>query len=170
MSNIKIDLSEKGLDELLKKLNTLNSDINKSSEKIVSDLVDYGVNEATLAFNSVANKDGNSDYRVYGEKQYNSGKILASGTNLLYLEFGTGTLGFNDPHPLKSNYNLKAYNSGKKIHKSKSHSDKLGWYTPDGIWTEGIPSGKQMYNTSLKLKNKISEISRERIGDVISKL
>ena len=72
-----------------------------------------------------------------------------------YVEFGTGIVGANSPHPDTSIANWK--------YDINQHGD-MGWYyfkDGDWHWTKGMPSRPFMYQTSMDLRARIESVARE---------
>lgn len=115
MKIIKVPLSVKNLKELNKRLKTFSKDIEKANKKIVSDLIDIADKEIRDGYSV-------SPYEGYNEEfSFNKDKEKASviGNQVIYREFGTGTAGAQESHPIKGNFNLNPYNSGETIRSAK---------------------------------------------------
>lgn len=72
-----------------------------------------------------------------------------------YVEFGTGIVGQESPHPDTSIVGWK--------YDVNQHGD-MGWYYfKDGEWhwTKGMPSRPFLYQTGMDLRERIEEIARE---------
>ena len=113
----------------------------------------------------------------------NGYKIVASGKDVVYEEFGTGDEGANDGHPWKgqTNFKLNSYNSGETIREANESSALHGitsgkyWtYKKEGSnevqYTQGVPAGKELFNTSNYLHEEIKKISKKKVSDVLSKV
>ena len=71
------------------------------------------------------------------------------------MEFGTGVVGQESPHPDTSIVGWK--------YDMNQHGD-MGWYYfKDGEWhwTKGMPSRPFLYQTGMDLRERIEEIARE---------
>ena len=177
MKIIKVPLSVKNLEQLKKKLETFQKDIKKVDKDIVEDLIDIADKEIREGYSS-------SPYEGYQESNTftkTENKASVSGVDVLYREFGTGTMGASDPHPIKGKFELNDYNSGRTIRTAtnKIPADsgispgQLYWtFKKNGVlyYTTGIPSGKEVYYASKKTRESIKKIAKERIGGAISKL
>ena len=107
------------------------------------------------------------------------GEIALEGPGAVYDEFGTGERGADDGHPLKGFYNLNPYNSGPFV---STHINKNGrhyWFAPNWSsdpymfpngYTEGIPAGKQMYNTLLYVRSIKGGIIADEVNKAIQTL
>lgn len=182
MKKINIPLTTKGIKDFKDKIDNLITQLPKVNEQILSELADLGQSEIEKNRASTIYTDGNDDYKVFKEKTENGYKVGARGSQVLYDEFGTGTEGINEPHPIKNEFNLKEYNSGKTIRtasiKMKPDTGILPgekYWTYKGkdgelVYTQGIPAGKEVFNAEQIVKRKKQEIVKKKVGEVLSKL
>lgn len=184
MKEIKVDLSENGISKLLKEINNLKANINSVGEEIVKDLADFTEKEIAKNLASTTYTDGNDDVEVFNKGKGTERTVGMSGEQALYLEYGTGTMGEKNMHP-KRDSSLDWYNSGVTIRQNtnpKGAASKnkenpiplngLYWtYNKDGHkhYTQGIPAGLQVYNATLALKAKKTEIIKKKVSDALSK-
>lgn len=179
----KISLNTRDIQSLIKKLNTLQNDINDLPEKITKRVADEGLDTLNMYYATTSQTPNTTDIQTSVEKTKTGYKISARGRDVIYAEFGTGDEGQASPHPDKSKHNLNDYNSGKYIRNVNPNNTKLRelgitggkyWtFVRDGIlyYTQGIPAGLQMFNTAKDLRETIiPKIVKEEIGDVLSKL
>lgn len=166
----KINLDTNELSALIKSLRTLSNDLQKLPKDITKEVANIG---QEYLENEYANTktDQTIDIGTISTEVVETSRgysIVASGEEVLYAEFGTGEEGSEDPHPRKSEFSLHAYNSGHTI-KVNSHTGRHFWWYNG--YSEGNPSGKQMFNTSKFLKNNvIHKVMEEKVGEVISKV
>lgn len=177
MKEIKVPLSVNNLKELTKKLKTFQADIKEAEKKIVEELIEVADTEIKKGYAS-------SPYEGYTESnsfKKSKNKASVRGTDVLYREFGTGTEGAKNAHPIKDEFSLNPYNSGKTIRTAKITMNpetgilpgELYWTFKKGgvkYYTTGIPSGKEVYHASKETRKSIKKIAKERIGGAISKL
>lgn len=184
MRTIKVELSEQGLSELLKKINRLNDELQKANTKIVEELADYTLNEIQNNFSATDYQDGNEDVSFFKRGSDNKVSVGTMGSQVLYDEFGTGTAGANNGHEMKGDFPLKPYNSGKTIRTNNSDESSatangipvggLYWTYKDKNgqkrYTQGIPAGKQVFNASVALEKEKRRIIKQEVSEVLSKL
>lgn len=180
---MKVKLSLYGIREAIDKLEYLDDTLIDASQSIVEDLVSLGEGKAK-EFDASAPRTGLGSNQIYGvfSKERSSGQVVMHGKNVVYDEFGTGEEGLSDPHPMKGNFpDLNPYNSGPFV--SKHINPKNGrhyWYYPplDGQpyfdfpdegkgYTEGTPSGKQMYNTLQFIRKEKKQIASKKLKEAI---
>ena len=95
------------------------------------------------------------------------------GMQVIYDEFGTGIVGLQNPHPVKSNHNLNEYNTGPSIHHfPDSNKDYWVYFSPkDGRWatSHGVPSGQFVYDSISNMADGIwiNNYYKEVFGDLL---
>ena len=162
-----VKLSVYSIKDTIKRLEFLKDNINNASQDIVGDLVEVGETTANQ-INSMAIPSGTQKSIVIGRVTENGtkGYVALTGPNAVYDEFGTGEEGLASPHPMKetTSRRLNPYNSGPYVSTHiNPFTGKHYWIIPDTYfvpseyventgYTEGIPSGKQMYNTDNYIK------------------
>jgi hypothetical protein len=158
-------------------LKSFKLDLDVAIEETVDELVELGARRASL-LNTVAPKSGVEDNQVIGDSRH--GTISLVGRNAIYDEFGTGEEGAYNPHPMKNDFSgLNPYNSGPFV---SSHIDYNGWhywyYRPmagsqfvdETGKTHGIPSGKQMYNTLLYVREIEKDVTKKHVNEAIKSI
>jgi hypothetical protein len=180
---MKLKLSEYGITNIINELEYLTDTLTTTSGLIVDKLVDAGVAKAT-ELNAAAPRSGTSENNIYGEysKKDEGGRVVMQGKDAVFDEFGTGEEGASDPHPLAGviEFSMPPYSgyiTGPVV--SKNINPETGrhfWYyrpmagrpyfNQDG-YTEGIPSGKQMYNTLQFLRKEVKSVTTKEINDAL---
>lgn len=185
---IKVDIMSGEVDELIKKLENLKKEVKKTKDDIIQDFKEVGREAIGSALSSDPYLNNSSSDTSYYETK---NKIGVNGSQSVYDEFGTGTLGQNNPHPEKDSYGtpLNDYNTGKTIRPNAginssgfgiTEASKRGiplngmyWtYMKDGqkIYTQGRPAGAYVYKGKKAIKNSMKEINKKRVGELLSKL
>jgi len=166
-----INLSVGSLDDIIKKLRILSKDVSKLPDEICKDVANLGKEylDEEYAQSKPDHTIDISSIKTSVEKTTKGYKIVASGKDVVYEEFGTGEYGKSNPHPKKNEYPLNDYNSGPYV---STHVNKYGrhyWYH-DG-YSEGNPSGAELFNTARFLREKgIKDIKKKKVSDVLSKV
>lgn len=179
----KIQISSNDINELISGLETLSSEIKQMSMDIPLQVAHQGLTYLDKQYANTPDDENITDITTSVGKTANGYAILSSGYDVIYAEFGTGDEGQNRPHKEKSKYGLKGYNTGEHIREVSESNEKLAskgitsgkyWtYEKDGkiIYTQGIPAGMQMFNTSNELRsNIIKKVLEEKGRDAISKV
>lgn len=180
---MKIELSVASVNDAIQRVKTLRDNIMVANERIVERLVEDG-GEQALFYNSSAPTYGINDTRIITEATLNGfkskGSVALNGSNAVYYEFGTGEEGASNPHPTKDNFGLNPYNSGPFVSTHVSKAGRHYWFVPkgrytpntyvkNGGYTEGIPAGKQMYNTAQHLHSVKYNIIKDELNGAIRK-
>lgn len=186
MSNINVNLdimNPKTLKKLVKALEGLEDDLNKTSNDILKEITDDGLDFLKKQYNTSPNRDDpNIDFESIdvSKKEVEKGwwQLIAKGDDVLYEEYGTGDEGQASPHPNKTASGLNPYNSGPTIREADDVSAFYGitsgkyWtYKKDGkrYITNGIPAGKEMWNTRNYLRKKMSKVAKKRGEEIRDK-
>lgn len=144
-------LETSSIKDTIKVLKQMQSDIKKLPDDIESIL-----NEA-VAY--CVEKSGNFKANTYWEKTNTGYRLIQEGEGAVYVEFGTGVKGMENPHPQHNVFNLNGYASGDTIFTTKD--GKTGWFYPtdetkkEWKFTEGQPARKQMYLTAIWLQQRL---------------
>lgn len=177
---ISLSFSKTSIKNIIKKYKSIAENIDELEDSIIGDLKEVGLKE-------INNSIGNSQYvpsepvTIIDEKA----AIGIKGTQAIYDEYGTGTVGMNNPHPEKPN-SLNPYNSGKTIRENKKKAsiktnDGTNGIVPIGglywtfnfkgekIYTQGRPAGMHVYKAKNKIKDDLKNIVKRRVGEYLSK-
>lgn len=147
----------------------------ETDEKLIKESKHYLDNQYAKRF-----MDNNiTDIHTRYEKTDDGYKLIAEGSDVIYEEFGTGDRGEQSPHPDKSKYNLNDYNSGITIRstnrlseeKQEEHDIFPGKYwtykkneDSDVEYTQGVPAGKEMWDTRNHMINKLIPKLNKELG------
>ena len=187
---MKLNLSEYGISSLINDIEHLGDTLTDTGKSIVDKLVDTGIAKARELNNS-APRSGLHENTIDGEKaklirnKY-SGSVYMTGEDAIFDEFGTGEEGASDPHPLSGTIQFSmppysGYITGPYVstHVNPKNGRHYWYYSPmDGKpyfdfpdegkgYTEGIPSGKQMYNTLQYLRQEEKGITKSVLHDAL---
>lgn len=94
--------------------------------------------------------------------------VVADDEAALFVEFGTGQRGIDEPypHPLPNGVSWE-YATGKTIRQNPV-TGRYYWFYPgqDGVWhyTEGLPARPYMFNTAMELRKIVEETAKEVFG------
>lgn len=161
---IKATLSQSGLQQALREVEQYKQEIINKTKILAQRLADEGV---TLAKVKIMEYPA-----VYTGELLNSimdepGALISNGSQWIiytgcpwakFVEFGTGIVGSENPHPDTNIANWK--------YDVNEHGD-AGWhYYKDGEWhwTKGMPSRPFMYETARDLANTIPKIASQVFG------
>ena len=174
-----IKFEKTDLKDLKKKYEYILNNQNKLQQSIIDELKRIGYEE-------IENSLGNSNYEssdptvAFNEKD----AIGIRGSQSLYDEYGTGTVGEENPHPNKdeTTLELKGYNTGSTIRRNKSQDSTastkgipvngLYWTYKIGgqkIYTQGRPAGMHVYKAKNRIKQEIKNVMKKKVGEFLSK-
>lgn len=148
-----IDLSTAGINQLTNGLKEFDKWIERKTEELVSRLAEMGATKAEVNFSS-AYYDGNYDVSVSVEERgKNTYAVKASGTTVLFVEFGSGLIGYGHPEP---------HGFGPGTYPGKGHwDDPNGWWYAHGKHSHGNPPSAAMYNSVKELEMELERVVRE---------
>ena len=183
---MKIQLSEASVSDAIQRLKTLQDNIQVANEMIVEELVSKGEEQANFYHNTAATQGVvdtyiDSDLQLNGRKS--NGNIYMTGPSAVYFEFGTGEEGASSGHPLKwqTNVRLNAYNSGPFVSRHINKAGRHYWFIPknkywsespyvkENGYTEGIPAGKVMYDTTRYIRFIKNTVVKKNLEGAIKK-
>lgn len=171
-----------GIDSLIRRLENMKSNLETKQRTFLERLAEIGMNTAQIRFKK-ANYDGNNDVSVGVEWQdENTLAVKASGTSVLFIEFGAG-ISFPE-HPLADQYGYHhgTYGQGKGanrkgwIYKGERGTggmdvlirDKNGHVvgTKPGVYrTFGNEPARAMYAAGKQMRENIKQIATEVFGN-----
>lgn len=179
----RIEFGKTTISDLRNKYDYISKNVDKLEEVIINDLKEIGLREISDSL-SGSNFEASEPISIIDEDR----SIGIKGTQALYDEYGTGTVGGLNPHPEKGSapIPLDAYNSGKTIRmnkreKSVKKNDGTGGDIPPNtlywtykfegrkIYTQGRPAGMHIYKAKTRIKNEMDKIIKERAGEYLSK-
>ena len=164
-------LTGEGLDELVTATEKFETKFKEKSKEIVKRLADEGCQIAEVSFGSAA-YDGTNDVKVgIEDRGENIKAVVASGSAVLFIEFGTGVT-YPDDHPEKPpgvmgrgsyGYKLGRFPSGWRYPASHGAGTSATEDPkhPGYLHTYGNPASKSMYDTTKRLRERLPEIVRE---------
>lgn len=168
------------LNDVIKRYKNIAENTDELQQSIIDGLKEVGLKEINSSLGT-SNYVSSEPIIVIDEKK----AIGIKGTQAIYDEYGTGTIGGLNPHPEKPS-SLNPYNSGGTIRQNEkgfaiSKNDGLGGTIPPNtlywtfkhegqkIYTQGRPAGMHVYKAKRKIKDNLKDIVKERVGEYLSK-
>lgn len=148
-----IDISSAGIKELQKGLADFDKWVKQKSDELCKRLAEMGAQKAEINF-AAAYYDGPEDHAISVESRGDgSYAVVASGTTVLFVEFGSGLIGYGHPEP---------HGMGPGTYPGKGHwDDPNGWWYAHGKHSHGNPPNMPMYNTVKDLEMELERVVRE---------
>ena len=158
---ISFSLDAKEIDRAIKEIKQYEQEFLRKCNLLVKELTDYGVEVAKIQVASLGAIDTGelmNSIDGYYSPTYNVGIIKAGAKYATAVEFGTGVVGSQSPHPNPQDWQYDI----------NQHGDE-GWvYYDDGSgkfrWTKGFKSRPFMYNTARQLERECKKIAEEVFG------
>ena len=147
-----IDLSTSGINELQQGLKEYDKWLRRKSDELAKRLADMGAVKAELNF-AAAYYDGDEEHAITVEPIDGGYSVKASGRTVLFVEFGTGLIGYGHP---------ELHGMGPGTYPGKGHwDDPNGWWYAHGQHTYGNPPNMPMYNTVKELEQELARVVKE---------
>lgn len=150
---ITVDLSVHGIEKLKRFLIGKQRWLDRKTDEVCRRLADMGATKAEVNF-AAAYYDGPEDHVITVENRgKNTYAVVASGTTVLFVEFGSGLIGYGHPEP-------NGYGPG--TYPGKGHwDDPDGWWYGHGEHSHGNPPNMPMYNTVKELEDELERVVME---------
>lgn len=159
LKHIDIELTRSSLTNAIKEVNFFRDQLTQSMNDLMQKLVDEGISVARIQIASMDAVDtGALEHSIAGyfDPQTRIGYVYSGNMYAIYVEYGTGPIGAQNPHPAPETASWN-YAIGEHI---KQGPGGLGWWYEKGSddifsgsgtggyrWTHGQPSRPFMYNT-----------------------
>ena len=150
------------VDKAIKELREYQTWVEQKTATLTERLAAVGAMEATVRF-SRAHYDGDKDASVSVEPIPNGWKIVASGQDVCFIEFGAGVY-FNgsEPYPDRPSEVAKIGEYGA----GHGRQNTWGFYNDSGelVLTHGTPAAMPMLHASRVMQQEVERIAREAFG------
>ena len=170
MKTVKVSLSQRGIDTLLREIESYTVWLKERSQVLLDRLSQAGFEVASARFAKAA-YDGTNDASVSLETRSEGVRaVVAVGASVLFIEFGTGVT-YPDNHPQAAELGMKRGEYGKGHGKQSS----WGYYGDPGtngvvkmkkdgstvVITHGNPANMPMYETVKELEAMLPDLVKE---------
>lgn len=170
MKTVKVPLSQRGIDTLLREIESYTVWLKERSQVLLDRLAQAGFEVASARFTKAV-YDGTNDASVSMETRSEGVRaVVAVGASVLFIEFGTGVT-YPDNHPQAAELGMKRGEYGKGHGKQSS----WGYYGDPGtngvvkmkkdgstvVITHGNPANMPMYETVKELEAMLPDLVKE---------
>lgn len=170
MKTVKVPLSQRGIDTLLREIESYTVWLKERSQVLLDRLAQAGFEVASARFVKAA-YDGTNDASVSLETRSEGVRaVVAVGASVLFIEFGTGVT-YPDNHPQAAELGMKRGEYGQGHGKQSS----WGYYGDPGtngvvktkkdgstvVITHGNPANMPMYETVKELEAMLPDLVKE---------
>ena len=170
MKTVKVPLSQRGIDTLLREIESYTVWLKERSQVLLDRLAQAGFEVASARFAKAA-YDGTNDASVSMETRSEEVRaVVAVGASVLFIEFGTGVTS-PDNHPQAAELGMKRGEYGQGHGKQSS----WGYYGDPGtngvvkmkkdgstvVITHGNPANMPMYETVKELEAMLPDLVKE---------
>ena len=170
MKTVKVPLSQRGIDTLLREIESYTVWLKERSQVLLDRLAQAGFEVASARF-AKAVYDGTNDASVSLETRSEGVRaVVAVGASVLFIEFGTGVT-YPDNHPQAAEFGMKRGEYGQGHGKQSS----WGYYGDPGtngvvkmkkdgstvVITHGNPANMPMYETVKELEAMLPDLVKE---------
>ena len=170
MKTVKVSLSQRGIDTLLREIESYTVWLKERSQVLLDRLAQAGFEVASARFAKAA-YDGTNDASVSMETRSEGVRaVVAVGASVLFIEFGTGVT-YPDNHPQAEELGMKRGEYGQGHGKQSS----WGYYGDPGtngvvkmkkdgstvVITHGNPANMPMYETVKELEAMLPDLVKE---------
>ena len=170
MKTVKVPLSQRGIDTLLREIESYTVWLKERSQVLLDRLAQAGCEVASARFAKAA-YDGTNDASVSMETRSEGVRaVVAVGASVLFIEFGTGVT-YPDNHPQAAELGMKRGEYGQGHGKQSS----WGYYGDPGtngvvkmkkdgstvVITHGNPANMPMYETVKELEAMLPDLVKE---------
>lgn len=170
MKTVKVPLSQRGIDTLLREIESYTVWLKERSQVLLDRLAQAGFEVASARFAKAA-YDGTNNASVSLETRSEGVRaVVAVGASVLFIEFGTGVT-YPDNHPQAAKLGMKRGEYGQGHGKQSS----WGYYGDPGtngvvkmkkdgstvVITHGNPANMPMYETVKELEAMLPDLVKE---------
>ena len=133
--------------------------LDRKAKEICRQLAYIGEFRARVGF-ARAIYDGNNDVSVSVEQIENGYRVDANGQAVLFIEYGSGAIGYG--YPGETDYGPSTWSEGPQ---GKRHwNDPKGWWYAHDRHSYGNPPAAAMYDAEQEIRRNIEQVCREVLG------
>lgn len=158
MKTLTIELSAESCKKALDELKKYQRDIKPKLQEVCKRLAEIGRDEAISIVNSIHSAEGNYVERIDAVPTDNGYKIVIEGSDVYFIEFGTGD-------GVSAHYDTSvpvAWGSWSNEHEQILWNKGFWYY--DGVRYTGTPAYMPMYYAEKKMREEMPRVVKEVFG------
>lgn len=156
MKTVTLELSPSGCRKAVKELDKY-SDIKKKLDEVCRRLAEIGKQEAEL-WAQFGNPYGNTDVHASTVPMDNGWKVVLSGADIYFVEFGTGWFAGEYPRDVEVSVGIMPGDY------SDTHSQQYsqhGYWFYDNVFYRGTPAEMPMYHAGQRMRQEMDKVAKE---------
>lgn len=179
--NISFSLNPEDIQKAINEVRAFQEELRQAVKGLCEELLEIGTSHAKVSVANLQAVDTGSLMASIGHGAYDpqthTGIIYAGGYHAVFVEFGTGVIGEENPHPGLNDGTVADFavlgSNGTMYtgYDTNGHGESGWWYKPDSggryRWTKGMPARPFMYNTFKYLEEIAGDKGAEIIGEFI---
>lgn len=156
---IRLRLNGQSIDKAIAEVKEYKAWMHRKTEELAQRLAMIGMDEASIRFGTAMYPDHNSEVTI--EPTDKGWKIIASGEDVCFIEFGAGVY-YNGSEPYPEPRPPGVVGIGE-YGQGKGKQDAWGYYDDNGelVITHGTPAAMPMYHASRVMEQELLRIARE---------
>lgn len=163
MKTITVELSVAGCNKAIKELKEYQKQIKPKLDEVCRRLAEIGAQEASaIAFAASVQGLGNDDVKIAAPVKIENGyKIVMSGADIYFIEFGTGI--FAGEYPAEADVTVGIMPGDWSDTHARKFSDYGYWYY-NNQRLEGTPAYMPMFYAGKKMREEMPRVVKEVFG------
>lgn len=161
MKTITLQLSADSCAKAIEELEKIKSEIDPKLDEVCRRLAEIGAQEAQLRA-MMSRGYGNDDVQVSTEPMENGYKVVMSGADIYFVEFGTGIFA-GEYAGDTSNVSVGIMPGDWSETHAKQYSTKGYWFY-DNVFYRGTPAEMPMYWAGRRMREEMPKIVKEVFG------
>ncbi len=163
MKKIVLELSTQSVEDALNELNQYKNTVDRKLNLVCKRLAEVGAEEARIrATGAKEGFYGNDDVHVFVEPYDKGWKVVMSGADIYFVEFGTGIYAGEYPGDA-SNVSVGIMPGDYSEGHAKQYSEKGYWFY-DNQFYRGTPAEMPMYYAGKRMREEMPRIIKEVFG------
>ena len=162
MKTIILELSAASCTKALKELKSYKRDIEKKLDEVCRRLAELGAEEARRIAAMVDPMEGNTDITISTHKIENGWAITASGSDVYFIEFGTGDMA-TSTHGFEPDVPVYPGSWSERHEQRYSNSDPHHWWYNGQMLTETY-SYAPMFRADRAIRENLRRVEKEVFG------